>query len=329
MNNNEFIKAERERLENIDDNYDDVLSNFGRNLNLEAIKGNLTPVYDRDEIVNTMQKILLRRTKANILLVGSAGCGKTALAEAFASLLVEQQVSYMKELKEAEKEKEEKGLTRRRSIEKPLFYDCVVYDLSMNSLLSGTTYRGDFERRMEGIINITSSDKRIILFIDEIHQINSINKNSANGSGENSMGQILKPALARGDVRVIGATTTEESKAIKNDKALARRFSEVFVPQLTGDSAIHCLEKIMEDYSKYYKIKFDDSVVAEEIYNSVCYNFPQSIFPNNVIDIIDEALASAKFENKKSIGKNDIANIFNRMIFTTPPKTCGFKFDDN
>ena len=305
---NTLRREEKDRLYSMDD-YNPDLSKFARNLNLEYLKGNLTPIYNREEILITAQKILLRKGKANILLVGSAGCGKTAIAESLASLLVEQQIAYNKAVAEAEAEKEAEGLERRKSVPKPLFFDCVIYDLSMNALLGGTKYRGDFEERMQKIVELASNDKRIILFIDEIHQINAI----GNAEGATSMGQILKPALARGEIRVIGATTTEESEILKKDKALARRFSEVFVSQLEGETAVQCLENIMNDYSKFHKVKFNQTVTALEVYSKTCEALPRSVFPNNVIDIVDEVLASAKFEGKKSVDITDIEKVISRM----------------
>ncbi len=306
---NTLRREEKDRLHYMDD-CNPNLSKFARNLNLEYLKGNLTPIYNREEILITAQKILLRKGKANILLVGSAGCGKTAIAEGLASLLVEQQIAYNKAVAEAEAEKEAEGLERRRNVEKPLFLDCVIYDLSMNALLGGTQYRGMFEERLEKIVNIASEDRRIILFIDEIHQINTIGSDK---EGTTSMGQVLKPALARGQMRVIGATTTEESEILKKDKALARRFSEVFVPQLAGISAVQCLESIMNDYSKFHKVSFNKTVTALEIYSKTCEALPRSVFPNNVIDIVDEVLASAKFEGKKSVDITDIEKVISRM----------------
>ena len=142
---NKLRKEEKDRLYSMDD-CNRNLSKFARNLNLEYLKGNLTPIYNREEILTTAQKILLRKGKANILLVGSAGCGKTAIAEGLASLLVEQQIAYNKAIAEAEAEKEAEGLERRRNVEKPLFLDCVIYDLSMNALVGGAKYRGDKKR---------------------------------------------------------------------------------------------------------------------------------------------------------------------------------------
>lgn len=306
---NTLRREEKDRLHSIDD-YNRDLSKYARNLNLEYLKGNLTPIYNREEILITTQKILLRKGKANILLVGSAGCGKTAIAEGLASLLVEQQIAYNKAVAEAEAEKEAEGLERRRNVEKPLFFDCVIYDLSMNALVGGAKYRGDFEERLQKIVDLASQDKQIILFVDEIHQINTVGQ----AEGATSMGQILKPALARGEIRVIGATTTEESEILKKDKALARRFSEVFVPQLVGDSAVQCLESIMNDYSKFHKVSFNKTVTALEVYSKTCEALPRSVFPNNVIDIVDEVLASAKFEGKKSVDITDIEKVIHRMI---------------
>ena len=317
-----YYTEEQHRLEEMNHSHPEI-SRYARNLNLEAIKGNLSPIYNREEILSIAQKILLRRNKANILLVGAAGCGKTAIAEALASLFVEQQVSYDKVIADAKKAFEKQECEWAKvggepisapvvNIPKPLFYDCVIYDLSMNALLSGAQYRGQFEERIQNIINLASCDKHIILFIDEIHQINAINGTESQGTA--SMGQILKPALARGDIRVIGATTTEESRVIKQDKALARRFSEVYVPQLSGEVAVQCLENIMADYSKFHDVKFDETISSLGIYLKTRQQLPHTVFPNNVIDIVDEVLASAKFEGKTTVSIAEVNAVIGRMI---------------
>lgn len=273
----------------------EALSKYSRNLNLAAIQGKTSPVYNRDDILDSIQKILLRRNKANILLTGLAGCGKTAIAEGLAHRIVQTRLNYLR------KDKEEKT-------SKPLFLDCVIYELSMNSLVSGSKYRGEFEEKMEAVLNICATHPNIILFIDEIHQIGVIGASE----GATNMGQILKPALARGDVRIIGATTIDESAYIKKDKALARRFAEVMINPLTGDSAVQCLGKIMKDYEAFHKIKLK-GIEAKPLLDKVVYFMPNGVFPNNVIDVIDETLASAKYEGKKTVTMAEMNQTISRI----------------
>lgn len=290
----DYLDNEIMRLRQMDRFCED-LSKYSRNLNLAAIEGKTSPVYNRENVLDSVQKILLRRNKANILLTGLAGCGKTAIAEGLAHRIVQTRLDYQRKHEE-------------RKISEPLFLDCVIYELSMNSLVSGSKYRGEFEEKMEKLLNICAKYPNIILFIDEIHQIGSIGA----AEGATNMGQILKPALARGDVRIIGATTIEESEHIKKDKALARRFAEVMIQPLTGENAVKCLSKIMKDYESFHKIKLKN-IDAKTLLDKVEYFMPNSVFPNNAIDIIDETLASAKYERKKTVTMTEINQVISRI----------------
>lgn len=290
----DFLDLEVMRLRHMDRECE-ALSKYSRNLNLAAIQGKTSPVYNREDVLDSVQKILLRRNKANILLTGLAGCGKTAIAEGLAHRIVQTRLDYQRKNDE-------------QSEPKPLFLDCVIYELSMNSLVSGSKYRGEFEEKMEKVLEICATHPNIILFIDEIHQIGVIGA----AEGATNMGQILKPALARGDVRIIGATTIEESEYIKKDKALARRFAEVMIHPLTGESAVQCLGKIMKDYESFHEIKLKN-IKAKALFDKVVYFMPNSVFPNNVIDVIDETLASAKYEGRKTVTMTEINQTISRI----------------
>lgn len=306
-----FTRYEISRLKKFDRDHED-LSKYCRNLNLQVLLGQVGAVYNRESIIDTLQKILLRRNKANVLLTGAAGCGKTAIAEGLAQRITEININFRREMFESGKaylDGEINPEVALEDIQRPLFVDCIIYELSMNALLSGCRYRGEFEEKLQKVMDIVAANKNIILFIDEIHQINAIGV----ADGASGMGQILKPALSRNEIRLIGATTTQEAEEfIKKDKALIRRFTEVVVPQLQGDSAVECLAKVMVDYAKYHEVKIK-GVDANTLLEKVQYFMPDGIFPNNVIDVIDETLAAARFDNKKAVGMAEINKTLSRL----------------
>lgn len=257
--------------------YDDsinVLIENGRNLSKKAYENELAPCFNREKEIESIQYTLYRRTKPNIMLLGKAGVGKTAIAEQLARNFNE---SYLN------------GTDKTYTM---------IIELSLNETIAGTRYRGDFEEKMKKILDsvTTKRNYRLVLFIDEIHVINSI----GNADGSASAGQILKPALARGEISVIGATTTEEyKKYIATDTALARRFNCVEIKELSGDTAKEVCTKILADYTEYFGIN-TEKVNIGEIYDKTSGKI-KGTFPDNMINLIDETLAYAKYKGLTEI----------------------------
>ena len=263
----------------------EALSKYSRNLNLLALNGKLAMTYGREKEVAEISTILLRRTKPNPLLIGVAGCGKTAIVEELAR----------------------KFVNERLATGNP--HTPVIYDLSLNSLVSGAKYRGTFEERLQAIIDAVSANEDIIIFIDEIHSLNSL----GNSEGAVSAGQILKPALARGEIRCIGATTIDEYKEyIATDKALTRRFSVVNVSPIAGTARENCVTNILAEYGQYFGID-TSKVKTETLLNIIDNCIPDTVFPDNVIDIIDETLATAKANEKTEVNDNDMKKTASRQ----------------
>lgn len=308
-----YIEEEIARLRRFDQSVHG-LAKYARNLNLAALQNKIGPVYNREAVIADVQRILCRRNKANVLLTGSAGCGKTAIAEGLAREIAFSKAKWNSDRARAERagSKEIDAATGEildyAEPPMPMFADCIIYDLPLNALVAGSKFRGEFEEKLQEVMNICGQHPNIILFIDEIHQIVEAGK----AEGSSGAGQILKPAMARGDIRIIGATTTEEAAFIRKDKALDRRFSEVIVPQLAGEAAVTCIENVLADYAAYHGIKCE-GISAQYLVNQVAYFLPNSVFPNNVIDVIDETLASAKFDGLSSVNMTNINTTLSRM----------------
>lgn len=308
-------KAKQEMLEYLHkiDKKCPILASTGRNLTKMYLEGKLDKVYNRDISAIAVQKILLRKSKANVLLTGPAGCGKTAIAEHLAAIFAERTIKFLEERISltARYEKEYSAWQKNVAydddgnctaewvfaepktvkIEPPMLGDIILYELSLTALTAGTRFRGDFEERVQNILNECKGQHNIILFIDEIHQI--VTSGSAEGS--ESAAQMLKPALARKDICVIGATTTEEAEYIHKDKALSRRFNEVKVEPLKGEQARQTAESILLDYGKFHNIGICPSH-ATEIVAKLATFLPDTVFPDNFINVVDETLAGAKFD---------------------------------
>lgn len=252
-----------------------LLVKFTRNLTELAKQDKLDPVIGRDSEIMRMMQILSRRTKNNPILIGEAGTGKTAVAEALAIRIAKNDVP------ESLKDKE-------------------VVSLDLGLLLSGTKYRGEFEERLRGIMKeIEKSDGKIILFIDEIHTI--VGAGSSEGSLDAS--NMLKPALARGELRAIGATTLKEyQKHIEKDPALARRFQPVYIDEPSTDDAVAILRGLKEKYELFHGVRITDDAIIAAVNLSARY-ITNRYLPDKAVDLIDEASSSLRLalENKPQI----------------------------
>ena len=300
------------------------LSKLARNLNHLYLTGRIDPVYHRDSLLESIQKTLLRKGKANVLLTGPAGCGKTAIAEGLAAIIAERRVAYQTEYNRVyaeyrkahnawEKHLADDGefYSEPQFVEppRPMLSNLVIYDLSLTSLVGGTKYRGEFEERLDNIIRECRENPNIVLFIDEIHQI----VRAGATEGNEGAAQMLKPALARKDIRVIGATTNEETKEMEKDSALMRRFNRIEVMPLVGEAASETAEHILRNYAEYHKVKVVDEVESADLLALINCFLPNSVFPDNFINLVDETLAGAVFEGAQKIGMSDFKATLSRM----------------
>lgn len=244
------------------------LNKFARNLNQLAKEGKLDPVIGRDEEIRRILQILSRRTKNNPMLVGEPGTGKTAIAEGLAHRIVKGDVP------ENLKDKQ-------------------IYSLDMGALIAGAKYKGEFEERLKSVIKeVTSADGEIILFIDEIHTL----VGAGGGQGAMDAANILKPALARGELRAIGATTLDEyQKYFEKDKALERRFQRVQVNEPDTESAISILRGIKDKYENHHKVQIKDDAIIAAVEFSQRY-ITNRFLPDKAIDLMDEAAAKIRME---------------------------------
>lgn len=245
-----------------------ALAKFARNLVEEARSGKLDPVIGRDEEIRRVLQILSRRTKNNPILIGEPGTGKTAIVEGIAERIV-------------------RGDVPENLREKQLF------SLDMGALLAGAKYKGEFEERLKSVVNeVVGSDGRIILFIDEIHTLVGAGK----GEGAMDAANILKPALSRGEIRTIGATTLEEyQKYFEKDKALERRFQTVTVDEPSTEDAISILRGLKERYENHHKVRIQDDAIIAAVQLSHRY-ISDRFLPDKAIDLMDEAAAKLRME---------------------------------
>ena len=263
----ELRKGERVTSSSAEETYD-ALNKYGKNLNYLAQNGKLDPVIGRDEEIRRVLQILTRRTKNNPMLVGEPGVGKTAIAEGLAHRIVDGDVP--ENLK-----------------------DKVVYSLDMGALIAGAKYKGDFEERLKAVVKeVTSANGDIILFIDEIHTL----VGAGGGEGAMDAANILKPALARGELRAIGATTLDEyQKYFEKDKALERRFQRVTVDEPDTESAISILRGIKEKYEAHHKVRIKDDAIIAAVELSQRY-ITNRFLPDKAIDLMDEAASKLRME---------------------------------
>ena len=244
------------------------LNKYAKNFNELAAEGKLDPVIGRDEEIRRVLQILSRRTKNNPILIGEPGVGKTAIAEGIAHRIISGDVPEN-------------------------LMDKTLYSLDMGALVAGAKYKGEFEERLKSVVNeVTKSDGQIILFIDEIHTL----VGAGGGEGAMDAANILKPALARGELRAIGATTLNEyQKYFEKDKALERRFQKVMVEEPDTESAISILRGIKDKYEFHHKIRIKDEAIIAAVEMSQRY-ISDRFLPDKAIDLIDEASAKLRME---------------------------------
>ncbi len=263
----ELRKGKKVTDQSAEDTYN-ALSKYAINLNERAHSGKLDPVIGRDDEIRRVLQILSRRTKNNPMLIGEPGTGKTAIAEGLAQRIVRGDVP--------------ENLRSKQ-----------IFSLDMGALVAGAKYKGEFEERLNAIVNeVTQSDGEIILFIDEIHTLVGAGK----GEGAMDAANILKPALARGELRSIGATTLDEyQKYFEKDKALERRFQKVMVDEPDEMSAIAILRGLKERYENHHKVRIRDEAIIAAVTLSERY-ITDRFLPDKAIDLIDEAASKLRLE---------------------------------
>jgi len=278
----ELRKGENVTSQSAEDTYNS-LNKYAKNLNQLASDGKLDPVIGRDEEIRRILQILSRRTKNNPMLVGEPGVGKTAIAEGLAHRILKGDVP------ENLKDKQ-------------------VYSLDMGALIAGAKYKGEFEERLKSVVKeVTGSDGNIVLFIDEIHTL----VGAGGGEGAMDAANILKPALARGDLRAIGATTLDEyQKYFEKDKALERRFQKVLVDEPDTESAISILRGIKDKYEAHHKVRIKDEAVIAAVELSQRY-ITNRFLPDKAIDLMDESASKMRMEINS---KPEELDVFDRKI---------------
>lgn len=264
----ELRKGERVTSQSQENTYNS-LAKYAKNLNKLAKEGKLDPVIGRDDEIRRVLQILSRRTKNNPILIGEPGVGKTAIAEGIAHRIINGDIP--------------ENLKDKR-----------FYSLDMGALIAGAKYKGEFEERLKSVVKeVTNSNGEILLFIDEIHTLVG-----AGGSGDGAMdaANILKPALARGELRAVGATTLNEyQKYFEKDKALARRFQKVLVEEPHTEDAISILRGIKEKYETHHKVQIKDEAIIAAVELSQRY-ISDRFLPDKAIDLIDEAASKLRME---------------------------------
>lgn len=263
----ELRKGDRVTSQSAEETYNS-LNKYANHLNKLAEEGKLDPVIGRDEEIRRVLQILSRRTKNNPMLVGEPGVGKTAIAEGLAHRII------AGDIPENLKDKQ-------------------IYSLDMGALIAGAKYKGEFEERLKAVIKeVTSSEGNIVLFIDEIHTL----VGAGGGQGAMDAANILKPALARGELRAIGATTLDEyQKYFEKDKALERRFQKVMVDEPDTESAVSILRGIKEKYETHHKVRIKDEAIIAAVELSQRY-ITNRFLPDKAIDLMDEAASRLRME---------------------------------
>lgn len=277
VNSSNFLTNSKKKL---------LLDDFAINMNVECAENKYDPVVGRDTQINRVIQILLRKNKNNPILIGEAGVGKTAIVEEIARRIYNGEV--------------------------PLkLKDKIIYNVSMSNLISGTKYRGEFEERLTKIINEIKNNPKVILFIDEVHTL--VGAGGAEGAIDAS--NILKPFLARGDIKVIGATTLEEySKFIEKDKALERRFQKVFIEEASIEEVKEIILKLSPIYEKFHSVKLTDKLIDLIIRLSDRY-ITKGKQPDKTIDFLDEVCCYSSINNnQENIVLKELENKINIIV---------------
>ncbi len=263
----EIRKGERVTSQSAEETYQ-ALSKYAKNLNEMAESGKLDPVIGRDEEIRRILQILSRRTKNNPMLIGEPGVGKTAIAEGLAHRIIAGDIP--------------ENLKNKQ-----------IFSLDMGALIAGAKFKGEFEERLKSVVKeVTTSDGDIVLFIDEIHTL----VGAGGGQGAMDAANILKPALARGELRAIGATTLDEyQKYFEKDKALERRFQKVIVDEPDTESAVSILRGIKEKYETHHKVRIKDEAIIAAVELSQRY-ITNRFLPDKAIDLMDEAASKLRME---------------------------------
>ncbi|QLE00048.1 ATP-dependent chaperone ClpB [Galbibacter sp. BG1] len=293
----ELRKGDRVTSASAEETYNS-LNKYAKNLNQLANDGKLDPVIGRDEEIRRVLQILSRRTKNNPMLVGEPGVGKTAIAEGLAHRIVQGDVP------ENLKEKQ-------------------IFSLDMGALIAGAKYKGEFEERLKAVIKeVTTSDGDIVLFIDEIHTL----VGAGGGQGAMDAANILKPALARGELRAIGATTLDEyQKYFEKDKALERRFQKVLVDEPDTESAISILRGIKEKYETHHKVRIKDEAIIAAVELSQRY-ITNRFLPDKAIDLMDEAASKIRMEINS---KPEELDVYDRKIMQLEIEIAAIKREND
>lgn len=250
-----------------------MLNKYGINMIKYVIENNVDPLLGRNDEIKRIMQILNRRKKNNPMLIGEPGVGKTAIVEGIA-----------------------RSIASMENINEELFHQ-KMYSIEVGTLVAGTKYRGEFEERLQGIIDeISSSGKKVLLFIDEIHTL--VGAGSTGENGSINAADILKPALSRGDIQIIGATTIDEyRKYIEKDSALERRFQIVQVSEPDRNTSIYILKGIRDKYEAYHRVKITDSAIEKAVDLSIRYVSNRQL-PDKAIDLIDESCSRVKLRSR-------------------------------
>ncbi|MGL4951921.1 MAG: ATP-dependent Clp protease ATP-binding subunit [Mycoplasma sp.] len=278
-----------------------ALEQFGRNLNQDVIDGKVDPIIGREQEIRRIIEVISRKTKNNPILIGEPGVGKTAIVEGLTQRIVAKDVP-------------------------DNLQDKVIWELSLSSLISGASFQGQFEQRLHDVIKqVKNSDGKIILFIDEIHQIVGAGKSS--GGSAMDAANILKPMMARGEVKIIGATTLEEYRQyIEKDSALERRMSKIIVSEPSKQESLTIMRGLKEKWELYHQVKIHDDALVAAVDLSDRY-IPERFLPDKAIDLIDEA--AAKVQTEMHSIPNQLDNIRRQIMHIETEKAALEKETDS